>query len=476
MQDSENYIDWSERLNSQCLAIGAKRFREIRDRVEAACLEGGVWWEEESARTPIPVMLRPRLIDLSCRGYVHHVTWQVRMGLRRVVKLVAENPQAAAALPLEAREREWFMRYRHEDRPYSMPAGPRIFCRLDALVRFDGPGWRDTLKFVETNTVGIGGMSYAPVAQEVVCQEVVPELMPDEDHGVIDRGTDPRWLLIDELDHHSRTLGVKHSPVIAFVDDKSLYTLGGEFGRLVPYFHSRGVKALYVDPRELEVSHEGHVVAQGQRVDVCYRFLEMRELIEMEDRGEPMEGMKRAFAQGMVIPTAGGDLEHKSAFELLTDPAFRSAFDAEQARVFDEHVLWTRLLYERKTTGPAGNEVEIVPHARQNRETLVIKPNRLYGGIGVVIGECSTEKEWDAALEKALSDPGSHVVQLASPHHHENFPVLLPSGELVTRPYFATTGFFPGRNGMGIFGRYAATRVVNIKQGGGIVAFLINVR
>ncbi|MDH3475042.1 MAG: hypothetical protein OEM59_15280, partial [Rhodospirillales bacterium] len=248
-----------------------------------------------------------------------------------------------------------------------------------------------------------------------------------------------------------------------------------EFGRLVPYFQQQGFDAIYCDPRELALSRKGAIIAEDKPVDVIYRFLEIRDLIDIEAEAGTLHALRAAFERNMVVPSAGGDLEHKSVFEVLSDPRYERAFSEEQREVLRDHVLWTRLVYERKTTGPDGSEIDLVPFIERRRADLVLKPNRLSGGEGVVLGNRVDGGTWQAALQAAASAPGSHVVQLLSPSEAEEFPEVNASGVHI-ESRFCVTGLFPGRRGVGAFGRYASSGVVNIQAGGGIAPFLVCVR
>ncbi|MCP5153117.1 MAG: hypothetical protein H6983_03060 [Ectothiorhodospiraceae bacterium] len=438
--------------------------------------EGGVWTEVAGARTAIEVALRPRLMDLAGRGYVHHAAWQIRTALRRVVRLAALDPRVAAVLPLADDEADWLARYRRLDPSYGSARSERIFCRLDALGRLDGPGWREGLRFIEVNVVGIGGMSYSPPAEQALMEAVIPALAELDPDLEFDSNHDPRWLLLDELHHQARAVGVRGTPTVALVDDRTLYTLGGELGRLLDFFTAHGVPAVYCDPRELEVGRDGALVAAGRPVDVIYRFLELRDLVAMEAGGARLDALRVAFARNCVVPSVGGDLEHKSVLELLSDPLWADAFEPETRQVMAEHVLWTRLLRERRTTAPDRTEIDLVPWVDRNRERLVIKPNRACGGEGVVIGRVVDAGVWRDALQVALSTPDTHVVQEAAATDVEPFPVLDADGGCELVPMCCAVGLFPGRRGLGVFGRYAPGPVVNIQAGGGIAPFLVGVR
>jgi len=476
MTDASEERSWADYWNRRLLALGPQGFSEIHRRVQAESIEHGLWWEKRRGHKDIlPLMCRPLLMDLSCRGYVHHVTWQIRMGLRRLINLMAVHPEVAELVPLPPEEEDWLSRYRRPLTHYEHPGGPRLFCRLDALVSFDGPGWRDTMKVMETNGIASGGIMYAPAAEELFMELVAPLITGDEDELALDRNADPRRLLYEELLRHARSLGTRGPPVIALVDDKSLYTFGGEFGRLNAYYEKQGYTCLYVDPQEIEVDRGGRLHAQGQVVDLCFRFLDLPELVELEARGQDLTGVRHAFSQNLMVPSVGGDLEHKSVLELFTNPDFAPLFSSEQRRVFLDHVLWTRLLFERRTTLPDGKAVDLVEHARTHQEALVLKPNRGSGGEGVVMGAYVSPSEWQDSLDKALSRPKSHVVQSAATPQVQSFPERV-SEELRLGPYYSTAGFFPCRTGLGVFGRYAKHPVVNLQQGGGVVPFLVNVR
>lgn len=465
---------WSDFWNARILALGPAGFAELHERVREASLRYGLWGElRRGFQDPIPFMCRPRLLDRAAKRTVQHAAWQIRMGLRRAVQLAAHHPGAAALLPMAPDEARWLRTFRRPYAPLANPAGSRLFCRLDAFVSFPGPGRRLSLRFMETNGIGTGGITYAPAAEALFTDIVLPAVCRPGETPAVERNADPRRLLYEELSRHARSLGIGHTPVVAFLDDRSLYTFGGELGRLAAHYERQGIPAVFADPEELRLDRRGRLRVRGRVVDLCFRFLELADFAEMEGRGVNLEATRAAFSRGLMFPSAGGDLDHKSVFELLTSPDFAPAFTQEQRRVFREHVLWTRLLFERKTLLPDGREVDLAAHARKHRDRFVLKPNRGSGGEGVVIGQCRDDAAWEAALQAALARPGSHVLQWACSPEPEAFPEGDAAGVRLA-PHYSTAGFFPCRTGLGVFGRHARGRVVNLQQGGGVVPFLVN--
>ena len=460
----------TDRLNEHLMALGAERVAALAHSVAKTAFAEGAWKEHEGCARALPVTLRPRVVRLARHGYVHHVAWQVRLALTRLGKVYGESEQARHALPLEDGERAWLERH---GRPGMTQ---RLFARLDAIGSLDAPRWKSSLKLIEPNVIGIGGMRYSAAAEEALIEHVAPLLSEREPELVLERNPDPRSLLLGELLSHARSLRRRRPPTIALLDDRSLYRLGGEMGALAEWMRAEGVDALYADPRELSVGRDGAVVCHGRTIDVVYRFLDLRELAEMEAAGDDLSGVHRAFEAGRMVPGACADLEHKSAFEVFTDPQFERAFSREQRRVLADHVVWTRLLRARRVASPSGEEVDLLEWTYRNRRELVIKPNRSYGGEGVVIGEAVDDPTWARTIERAMAEPDSQVVQLAGPSCVERFPFVDETGRASLEPRFTSLGLYTASGGLGIFGRVARSRVVNLAAGAVVSPVLVEVR
>ena len=159
----------------------------------------------------------------------------------------------------------------------------------------------------------------------------------------------------------------------------------------------------HADPRELRVEGD-EVFYEDVRIDVAYRDYEMRELVALEKEiGRPLDAMRLLFRQNRVVSSVVGDFDHKSSFEILTDPVIAEQyFGADDRRLFRRHVLWTRVVGDRRTTLSDDREGDLLEYARRNRELLVLKPNRAYGGTGVMIGAATEEGEWEQALQEAV--------------------------------------------------------------------------
>ena len=115
----------------------------------------------------------------------------------------------------------------------------------------------------------------------------------------------------------------------------------------------------------------------------------------------------------------------------------------------------------------------LLEYTTAERETLVIKPNRAFGGEGVVIGPSVTQEEWDAAVARALADEEPWVVQQLASIPVNEFPVLGPDGKTHVEPFYTVMGFAATKYGLAILGRASQKQVVNVAQRGGMCAVMI---
>jgi hypothetical protein len=179
--------------------------------------------------------------------------------------------------------------------------------------------------------------------------------------------------------------------------------------------------------------------------------------------------MKTLFKENRIISSIAAELDQKNCWEVLTDPQFtQKYFNSDERQVFRRHVLWTRLVSDRKTQLPDGQSSSLLDFVRRDRERLVLKPNRSYGGEGVAIGHLLDQHSWEAALEKALADPERWVVQELASIPVSEFPVVLPDGRVHFEPFYTVMGFAATKYGMAILGRASQKQVVNVAQRGGM--------
>ena len=432
-----------------------------------------IFYEREGASETIRIMLRPLLVMPDQLSYVHHVCLRLTEALKRIPALYMQDPRVRQILAITPGEEVWFKSHWSRQHQRLNP----IYGRLDAVCDFTGSGWQDSLHFMEPNLTGVGGIHYAPIAEQLVMRDVMPTLLGHDPSLVVDLPRDQRELFVQVLIDHARAIG-RESCQLCFVEPKYVHEGPAEQSVLSEFLSERhGLTIAHADPRELRAEGE-EVFYEDVKIDVVYRDYELRELIALEKEiGRPLEAMRLLFRQNRVVSSLVGDFDHKSAFEILTEPALgEQYFGADDRRLFRRHVLWTRLLADRRTTLPHDEEGDLLEYARLNRDLLVLKPNRAYGGSGVMIGPATEQADWERALEKAVlsaEDPeNSWVVQTATRLPVHEFPVVGPDGRVFGEPFYAVMGFAATENGLGTISRVSQKQVVNVAQRGGLAAVL----
>jgi hypothetical protein len=174
---------------------------------------------------------------------------------------------------------------------------------------------------------------------------------------------------------------------VCFVEPKYSGSGPDEQEELARYFHDNyGLKVTHADPAELTL-RGGEVCYAGEPINLAYRDHAVADLISLEKEGVDVGPMRALFRQDRIISSIAAELNQKSCWELLTDPQFTPKyFSADERQVFRRHILWTRIVSDRATLLPDGRTGGLLEYVRAERETLVLKPNRSYGGEGVLIG------------------------------------------------------------------------------------------
>ncbi len=425
----------------------------------------GVRYLDDAGRArTIEIALKPWVLTSEQLLCFHHVAQTLAEALLRLSHLYARLPAVREIVRFEPEREAWMRLAAH---PRARPLA--VIGRLDSTAIYDHPHWRTDFRMLEPNAVGVGGVQYAPAACSIV-MDVVGDLLAKALRGrAITATPDPRQLLVDELRAVATRL---HRPLrgIALIENTDFTTGTDEFQELARHLTQRGLNAVVADPRELRLVR-GHLMARGIPVDLLYRDSELEEFVDMERAGHRLTALRHAVKEGRLISALTWEFDQKSAWEIFTDARYAKHFTASQRRIFREHLLWTRLVREAKVTDPAGRAVDLVPFIRRHRPRLVLKPNTMFGGEGVVIGRTVGSREWEQTLHKALHGKERYVVQQVAPIPTDTFPMLV-DGHVRHTERCVVSGFFFNSSGVGLVGRFSGLPVVNVSRGGGLIPAL----
>ena len=238
------------------------------------------------------------------------------------------------------------------------------------------------------------------------------------------------------------------------------------------FFGSKGVPTILGDPRDIEERGE-ELVLKGEPVDVLYRDFQLEEVVSIKTHGGSVEGIETAFTRNQVVSTVFGEFDHKSLCELLTNPDYAKYFSPQELRAARRRVPWTRLVNERRTPGMENAEVDLLPYIREHREQLVLKPNRGYGGEGVIVGEKVAQSAWEEDLGHAAAKPGTWVTQEKVKIARAPVMILREKGKPQIEEQYVTLSVTATQRGVAFVGRSSTEPVVNISQGGGLVPIFL---
>lgn len=437
-------------------------------KIRAASSKAGLTYIDEQGKVDIiPITLRPRLISPEIHRAIRDVVLALNRSFEKIAFLYRDIPEVRPIFPFTERENSWV-----EDIVPNLD--PRLSCvasRWDANTGFGKKDWRESFCFFEVNGVGIGGLWYAGASADLLMRFVVPELkrldpafrVRAPKHGMHE-------ILFRTLAIQKKRLG-KTRGAIALMMDKAEGTNYVEFERLARFYSNRGVKTILCGPADLRLKGDDLFV-RGQKIDLVYRDTQLSEFCAFEEKGFDLYPVRRAFQRSQLVSTFEGEFDHKSAFEVFTDPKFYRYFTVREVRLFKKYILWTRLLREVKSRDLKGRAIDLVPYALKHQGHLVLKPNRSFGGKGIVFGSQMTRRAWEQKVEGILQKGEDWVIQEEGIVRKKRF--LNPrSSDPQEAALYVVSGFFAAANDLAIVGRVSRDLIVNVAQGGGLSPVLL---
>jgi hypothetical protein len=442
---------------------------ELIERIRSECAHRHVMYLRDGELETIRVLACPITVLPDQLTYLHYVSLTILNALKRLPEMYFQDFEVREILRLLPEEEEWLWKCWGPTHRENNP----IFGRLDAMVDFISPMWKDSLRFVEPNLSGVGGLHLIPTAERIVAEVVLPVLEATDYQLHLELSQDIRELLIQEVLDHLKAIG-RPTRNLCFVEPKYAGSGPDEQEALAQYFQNRhGLKVMHADPSDLSL-HQGEVYCEGNPVDLVYRDYPVSDLIDLERGGVDVEPMRVLFRQNRIISSITAELDQKSCWEVLTDPLLsRKYFSADERQVFRRHILWTRLLGPRRTVLPDGQEGDLLSYVRREHESLVLKPNRSFGGENVVIGPQLSRAEWEAVVERAVADPERWVVQQLASIPVSEFPLVGPDGKIHVEPFYTVMGFAATVDGLAVLARASQKQVVNVAQRGGMCAVMV---
>ena len=457
------------RIRAALLGVAPERMRDLLHWIQEDAQAASLVYLREGRAEEVSILPAPLTVLPEQEAYLHATALQLHDATRRLLDLWLADPDVRAALPVPHGDEEWIRRCWS---PLHVRSNP-VFGRLDAVAVFESAHWKSTLQFLEPNLSGVGGLHMLPSAERILDARLGPLLRRADPALRLTLGQDIRELLAGLMLEHLDALG-RAGRRLCFVEPRWAKDGPEEQALLAEHLHRRlGVEVCHADPTELVLDGD-EVLFQGQPVDLAYRDYSVEELRQLAQRGVDVSPMRALLAQNRMVSSIAAELEQKSMWEVFTDPALVNRhFTPGERQVFRRHVPWTRLIRARRTELADGSVGDLPEYVRSEREILVLKPNRGYGGTGVCIGAQQTQGSWELAVDRAMAEPDGWVAQrlVAIPVHE--FPALAADGGVRLEPFYVVLGLAPTEEGLSLTARASQEPVVNVARRGGLAVVMV---
>lgn len=399
--------------------------------------------------------LRPHFVSVSQWSRIKDVCRVVWRCIEKMGSAITASEALQAELGIRPEERELVS----IDPGFS---GISITSRLDSFLT------DDSYQFVELNGESPAGISYCEVMAEIFME--LPIMKQFATKFQVTPLYARKYLLETLLQAYKEWSGSSSKkPNIAIVDLRGLPTQC-EFEQFQEFFHNHGYRAEIVHPDELEY-RDGRLRKGDFEIDLVYRRLLVNELLDNIDICRPLVDAYRDHAVCIANSCRAKFVHKKMLFGLLTDEQNQAIFTDEERQAIHNHIPWTRRMCERHTIYQ-GKDVDLLEFTRNNRDSLVLKPNDEYGGKGIFIGWESDASQWDEAIQTALA--GDYLVQVRVSTARETFPYCAETGEVSFLEQLVDLDplLFYGEV-RGAFTRLSSTSLCNVTSGGGMVPTFI---
>jgi hypothetical protein len=207
-------------------------------------------------------------------------------------------------------------------------------------------------------------------------------------------------------------------PNIAILEFRT--TNASEYEMFRDYFRSEGCQSVLVSPDQLE--YRGGVLrGGGMDIDLIYRRVSVQEFLMRFTLDHPLVHAYRD-RKVCIVNSFRSELAHKKAmFALLTDDTLTAKFPIHERKAIKEHVPFTRIVKAGKVQW-RDKTVDLMDFIRDNRESLVLRPNDDYSDLHSYIGYEHDDGAWARAMREAQRSP--YVVQESVKPVRSVFPML----------------------------------------------------
>ncbi|MER9032366.1 hypothetical protein [Mesorhizobium sp. M0674] len=417
---------------------------EAQDELSSAIGEAGMHFEGRA----YPVCLRPLAINCDLANHLSATAEGVVKLLDVAAELYCCNEEVQDLFPVYKHLRHW-IKCLPKHRPIV-----RI-CRLDGLFGIDG-----YYKILETNTEGPGGVIQNGLAAKVwshIPNPLAYGLSLDVSKQPFAK--DPNCFVQELVSAYRAATGCELRTA-AVVNFRGRFT--NEVDWMISGLRDAGVKASLRDITEIKRTPRGLFGPDGDRIELVYNKLDVREIIGDNESGDYLDACAAQEVVSINPWISQWILSDKAILAVLSDDRFSSNFSAEQVDLIARHIPWTRLVRAGVTTNPERRQIELMAYIRENKANLVLKPSNATRGEHVLVGRLTSTEVWEGHIDRAARNP--YVVQ-EYVRPGEVTALHAPSRSIMKMAYGIDCYVFGGRLA-GFQSRASVDAVMNVGRSG----------
>ncbi|HLF02109.1 MAG TPA: hypothetical protein VI547_09050, partial [Anaerolineales bacterium] len=298
-------LSLDSRVRQIFYSLPPEKIKAIAARVPIEARNQKLIYMRDGVEDVINVLIRPLAVMPDQVAYFHVVSLAIVNALKRLPDLYIQDFAIREIVPLAPDEEKFLWDCWKQSHRDNNP----VFGRLDGMIDFTSPMWKDSLNFIEPNLSGVGGIHLIPNSEQVLADSVLPILQEIAPDLHLEPNLDLREMFIQELLDHLESIG-RPEGTICFIDPK--YASDGpiELEPLAEYYReTRGLNIVHADPSELYVRNN-EVWYEDTKIDLGYRDYEMRDLIYLEkEEGLDIRPMKILFRENRMVSSLAGDFD-----------------------------------------------------------------------------------------------------------------------------------------------------------------------
>lgn len=279
-------------------------------------------------------------------------------------------------------------------------------------------------KFCELNTDGSSAMNEDMVLSNIISESLLFKKLTEK-YNIRSFELFDTW--VSEVENIKNEAGIiNENPNVCILDFiKKKPSI--EFKEFKKAFDKKGFNAFIADPRDLEFK-EGYLFYNGQKIDIVYRRLVTKDLMDRYDEiPELIKGIKAN--KTCFIGNIRSQIVHtKLFFKVLHDERLKKYLSESEIDYINRHIPKTEKVIEVK------NEY------LENKDKYIIKPIDNYASNGVFTGRDLSDIKWKNKLNEIL-DKEYLIQEFCKPAYSEN--VIFKSENEFKREKFSNiTGLF----------------------------------